>query len=176
MRTFIATFLLAVLMLGCATMSYSVDLDEDCKKSKGIEVGYSGTSSGAKDLLEAARRDQEARAASKTADSAVERGVPMNLHSSRRVMDMSTGGYYGYGSYPYPVSDAVYASEMAVYQRYGRLPGLMEPVFVQNPERGFVRSGRVPCPTDRRPQSDEERLSCVEKTQRVVLDRVYRSR
>ncbi len=182
MKQFIALSLLAFLISGCASMSFVTESGDE------IDLQYSGTSAGAKDLVDAIRRREESKAASKTAKAAVKNGLPVDLQSSKKEMKLSSAGLvgYGYGGYggygydqygygPYQVSQDVLASEAATFGRYhGRLPSLYE-----GAPNGFSpgqQVNREPCPKGKRPVTVAERTSCLEEAQRVMLLRIYKRR
>ncbi len=179
MKHFIAICAVALLNVGCATVSYSIESDDDSEAE--VSVEYSGTSAGAKDLIraasEATRRAKESKAASKTAKEAVKTGLPVNLQSSEKRMHLNSGGLYGYGygqygQGVYPVSQAVLMSEAATFQGFGRLPVLSNGRAYSH---GYsAPAGRVLCPTNRSPVTVEERISCIEKTHRDMRHRVYK--
>lgn len=176
MRLFIVTALLAFLTGGCATMSYSIDGDKD-----EVDVVYQGTASGAAKIADAFRRRQEARAASKLETEAVKRGLPIQTRSTSRVRTMHSSGYwgngfgpFGNGMYPYQMSPAVAASQAATFQRYGYLPVLPRTTALPPPGSRVHSGGRVVCPRNRSPTTIQERQSCLEKSHRVMLRRVYR--
>jgi hypothetical protein len=173
MRQLMTLVLVALLNVGCATVSYSTETDD-------FDISYTGTSGGAKDLIkataEANRRQAESKATMVLASKAVEKKMPVSVNSSERKMNMTAGGYYGYGfgqgwQGSYPVSSAARASEMATFGRFSPTGGMRNYGRV-DPYQSVIQV----CPRNRSPVTLSEQAACNKQNLQVLMRRLYKPR
>ena len=189
MQYLLALFL--VLCAGCAQLKTTITETEPAKAGKParttkLEVHFSGTSGGARDLLDAETRRVQTLQSGDVAQPAIAKGMPATLGQDAARSDVQAGYTYGYGAYgtyganPYGVSPALMAAEAAsLGYMPGQLPRLGEvPVSLPTQPQAAQASGggKVTCPRDRVARTTEERLACNENDIDVVTKKVFKKK
>lgn len=148
-----------------------------------LEVNFSGTSGGARSLLDAETRRMQTVQSGDVAQAAIAKGMPATLGQDAARSDVQAGYTYGYGAYgvhganPYGVSPAILAAEAASLGYAGNLPRLGEAiVYVQpgQPQVVHTTGGLTACPSGRPPATDAEVTACTALDLKTVKKTVYR--
>jgi len=148
-----------------------------------LEVNFSGTSGGARNLLDAETRRVQTLQSGDVAQAAIAKGMPATLGQDAVRSDVQAGYTYGYGAYgtyganPYGVSPAILAAEAASLGYVpGQLPRLGEvPVsLLSQPQAAQVAGGGLTaCPSGRPPGTDGEVAACAAQNLKEVRKKVY---
>lgn len=148
-----------------------------------LEVNFSGTSGGARSLLDAETRRVQTIQSGDVAQAAIAKGMPATLGQDAARSDVQAGYTYGYGAYgmygagSYGGSSAVMYTEAASLGHVpGYLPRLGEaPVYVQPSQPHVVQAagGLTACPTGRPPATDAEVTACTAQNLKEVRKKVY---
>lgn len=188
MKKLIGSLGLCILLVGgCARMQYTIDEEDPgtqaTKKSKDrFVVSYTGTSGGARELVDVATRRRQTTDAGDIAKMSVERGLPVSIGTGPGSTSVTAGyGYGAYGMYGYPYGgvygQVMYAEQASFGYGQGYLPRLGElPVLaLPTPTAESMpthSSTRVSCPKDRSPATDAERISCLEQDRATILQEI----
>jgi hypothetical protein len=193
----VALFALAMTsMTGCANVKYT--LRDPGKNGDDIEVRYSGTAGGARELVNAATHRRDSVIAGDVAVKAVDKGMATSTQSTPVTTGTTASPYYPYGMYgagygygfgPGAYGGQVMSPQTALSERVGlgyggpgMLPPLSEPVYyappppreVAPPQPGgsLPAIGTTTCPTDRVPLSIEERTACLEQDMKKAVRKI----
>jgi hypothetical protein len=176
-----------VLFAGCAQMKTTVVETEPAQAGKParttrLEVAFSGTSGGARSLLDAETRRVQTLQSGDVAKAAIAKGMPATLGQDAARSDVQGGYTYGYGAYgmygagSYGGSSAVMYTEAASLGHVpGYLPRLGEaPVYVQSQSHVVQTAGGLTaCPSGRAPATDAEVTACTAQNLKEVRKKVY---
>lgn len=201
MKTLIMTVALLALasgaMTGCANVKYT--LRDPGKNGDDVEVRYSGTASGATQLVNAATRRREGVTAGDVAGKSIDKGLPASVSTTPSTTTTSAGGFYPYGmygaGYGYGFGPGGYGGQMmspqtALSERVGlgyapgMLPPLSEPVYYlpppptqpPPPQGGLPAVGMATCPKDREPATIEEVVKCNKQDFKGVWEKLEKKR
>lgn len=149
-----------------------------------LEVNFSGTSGGARSLLDAETRRVQTIQSGDVAQAAIAKGMPATLGQDAARSDVQAGYAYGYGAYgtyaanPYGVSPSIMAAEAASLGYGGSLPRLGEPIvhIIQPSQPHVVQTtgGLTTCPAGRPPATDAEVTACTAQALKEVRRKVYK--
>ena len=176
MRYLIAMLICAGVLSGCATASVQrVIHDEDGRVIARIDVKHNATTAdGARVLMDSARRYENGLGATRVAEKSVDKGMPTALNTPGNNVTSGFAGFPQFYGQPGGVYSDVMAAERMTLLGQGRLPVLQPGVAPGMTVLPALRgSARVPCPPNRPPASDAERLSCLEKDRDAIGQRVF---
>lgn len=173
--------LILVLCAGCAAQMKSTVTETSMVAGKPVtttmksETQCQGLGCTAHEIANLEIRRQQVADQGDVGRAAIAQGMPTQLGHD----GVQAGYTYGYGAYgtyganPYGASSAILAAEAASLGHLpGRLPRLGEaPVYVQ-PSQPQV-GGPARCPEDRKPSTEAERISCLERDRDTFRKRVY---
>lgn len=194
MKTLIVAIALLLGATGCANVKYT--LRDPGKNGDDVEVRYSGTASGATELVNAATRRREGVTAGEIAAKSVDKGMSSTVQTTPRTTGLSAGGFYPYGmgmgGYGYGFVQGGYGGQVMSPQTVmservslGYGPGMLptlggeQPVYFPQPvsqPQVVQPTGVVECPKNRDPISVEERLRCNEENVRGLWKRVLKKK
>ncbi len=169
----------------CACGTNTVVVKRKIETGDGKELGTIDVSSSETDandaaqLIDAARRYEESARGGDVAVMSVERGIPVTLSTAGATV--STGGYYTTGQYA-GFSDAYapfIAAERLTYgvPSRGQLLPTLQSGGSQAPAQGLPDlegNGKEPCPRDRVPITDAQRISCAEEHIKFLNQQIMR--
>ena len=188
MKTLIlAIALLMGVEMGCANVKYTL---RDPGKNDGdsVEVRYSGTAGGARELVDAATRRRDSVTAGEIATRAVEKGMSTAVKTTPETTGTTASPYfpYGYGFGQGGYGGYIMSPQTMMSERVslgygpGVLPTLGEqPVFLPQPvsqPQVVQPTSVVECPKNRDPISVEERLRCNEENVKGLWKRVLKKK